>query len=143
MVAARQADASLRKVDVRARVTHALAMGDSNLAARLVANLIDNAVRHNVAPGTVDVSVRAAADRAVISVANTGPVIASHEVTRLFQPFQRGCACRAAGRDGLGLGLSIIGAIAQAHDAWLQVAAQPGGGLSVDIGFPAAACPPQ
>jgi signal transduction histidine kinase len=138
VVTSRQADASLREVDVRACMTQAFAMGDANLAERLVANLIDNAVRHNMARGTVDVTVRAWADHAVISVANTGPVIASHEVTRLFQPFQRGCAGRAASRDGLGLGLSIVGAVAQAHDAWLQATAQPGGGLSVDIGFPLA-----
>ncbi len=136
VVATRQADASQRTVAVRTQVAQTLAMGDANLAERLVANLIDNAVRHNVAQGTVDVSVRPLADRAVISVANTGPVIASHEVTRLFQPFQRGCAGRTAGRDGLGLGLSIVGAIAQAHGAWLQATAQPDGGLSIDIGFP-------
>ena len=51
-------------------------------------------------------------------------------------------AARTGSRDGLGLGLSIVAAIAAAHGAWLQANALPGGGLGVQVGFPQAAWPP-
>jgi signal transduction histidine kinase len=69
-------------------------------------------------------------------VSNTGPLIPPDDVGRLFQPFQRDGGGRTGRRDGLGLGLSIVGAIAEAHGAWLQANARPGGGLGVQIGFP-------
>ena len=67
----------------------ALLDGDSLLVERLVVNLLTNAVRHNVAGGDMKVMSGATEDRAFLSVANTGPVIPSAEVERLFQPFQR------------------------------------------------------
>jgi signal transduction histidine kinase len=101
-----------------------------------VANLLDNAVRHNVANGTVEVSTGTCTGHAVLSVSNTGPLIPPDDVGRLFQPFQRDGGGRTGRHDGLGLGLSIVGAIAEAHGAWLQANALPGGGLGVQIGFP-------
>ena len=115
-------------------------MGDAPLAERLVANLVDNAIRHNVPGGAVEVSTAVWAGHAVVSVFSTGPVIRPDQVDLLFQPFRRGTSRdRTAGRDGLGLGLSIVAAITQAHGAWLQAHALPGGGLGVRAGFPLAA----
>jgi signal transduction histidine kinase len=108
------------------------------LAERLVANLVDNAMRHNVACGAIEVTTATRDDRAVLSVSNTGPAIAREEVSRLFQPFQRGGTDRTGNRDGLGLGLSIVGAIAAAHGAWLCANEPPGGGLGIQVGFPRA-----
>jgi len=66
-------------------------------------------------------------------------VIPPDQVDRLFQPFHRGAPRdRTSGRDGLGLGLSIVAAIAEAHGAWLQAHALPGGGLGVRAGLPLA-----
>ena len=106
-----------------------------------MANLLDNAIRHNVAHGIVQVSTGTWAGHAVLSVSNTGPVIHPDHVAQLFQPFQRGGADRTGTRDGLGLGLSIVGAIAEAHGAWLQANALTGGGLGIQAGFPQAAWP--
>ena len=132
--------AELRGLTVATGLGPAPALGDARLAERLAANLIDNAVRHNVAHGVVDVGTGSWAHHAVLSVSNTGPVIPSAEVGRLFQPFQRSGADRTGSRDGLGLGLSIVGAIAAAHGAWLQADALPGGGLWIQVGFPQTAC---
>jgi len=142
VVLARLPEAELRGISVTSSLGPALGVGDTRLAERLVANLVDNALRHNVAQGTIDVSTVACADRAVVSVSNTGPVIPPDDVARLVLPFQRSGADRTSIRDGLGLGLSIVAAIAEAHGAWLRANALPGGGLAVQAGFPRAACPP-
>ena len=63
------------------------AAGDPSLTESLVANLVDNALRHNVADGRVEVVTRADGGRSVISVRNTGPQVSADEVDRLFQPF--------------------------------------------------------
>jgi signal transduction histidine kinase len=77
--------------------------GDPLLAERLVANLIANAVRHNVAGGEVEVVTGTAEGQAVLSVSNTGPLIPPGEVDRLFQPFQRLDRHRTHYQDGHGL----------------------------------------
>jgi signal transduction histidine kinase len=115
--------------------------GDSLLVERLVANLLTNAVRHNVAGGRVEVGTRVKDGRAVLSVTNTGPVIPPEEVDRLFQPFQRLDRRRANYKDGHGLGLSIVRAIATAHDATITAHPMPDGGLRVSVIFPRPASP--
>jgi len=117
--------------------------GDPLLIERLTANLIDNAVRYNVAGGRVEISTGIKDGRAVLSVANSGPVIPPPEVDRLFQPFQRLDARRTQSNDGhgLGLGLSIVQAIAGVHGAIIAAQAPPSGGLTIYVTFPSAARP--
>ena len=74
-----------------------------------------------------------------MSVTNTGPVIPSGEVERLFQPFQRLDPRRAVYKEGHGLGLSIVRAIASAHGAAIAADPMPEGGLSVRVSFPSRA----
>ena len=135
---ARRPEAEERGLSVAATLDPALAVGDSRLAERLVANLIDNAVRHNVADGSVQVTTGIAEGCAMLSVTNTGPVISPDDVPRLVRPFQRRGADRIGTPDGLGLGLSIVAAIAEAHGGWLRLTARPAGGLAVRAGFPLA-----
>jgi signal transduction histidine kinase len=72
----------------------------------------------------------------VLSVTNTGPVVRPDETDRMFEPFQRLGGGRAAGADGHhGLGLSIVRAIAVAHDATIDAVPQPAGGLAVTVSF--------
>jgi signal transduction histidine kinase len=115
--------------------------GDSLLIERLAANLLTNAVRHNVAGGRVEVVTGVKEGKAVLSVTNTGPLIPPAEVDRLFQPFQRLDSRRAQHRDGHGLGLSIVRAIATGHDATITAHPIPDGGLSVSVIFPRPASP--
>jgi signal transduction histidine kinase len=115
--------------------------GDPLLVERLVANLLTNAVRHNVAGGRVEVVTGVREGRAVLSVTNTGLLIPPADVDRLFQPFQRLDPRRATYRDGHGLGLSIVRAIAIAHGATLTAESEPGGGLCVTVVFPPPANP--
>ena len=109
--------------------------GDPALVERLVANLVGNAVRHNVDHGWIAVSTSTRGGRAYLSVRNSGPVVPPAELDRLFQPFQRLDGRRDTDRGGLGLGLSIVEAIAAAHGAEVVVGARPDGGLDVEVGF--------
>src|SRR5208282_1203573 len=113
--------------------------GDPRLIERLVTNLIDNAVRHNVPGGTIDVRTGTAGGCALLRVANTGPPVPADQIDRLLQPFQRLTPDRAGHPDdGLGMGLSIVAAIAGAHDATVAVQPRPNGGLVVEVRFPVA-----
>src|SRR6185437_8927541 len=106
--------------------------GDPALLERLMANLVDNAVRYNRPGGRIEVRTAAVNGHAVVSVANTGPVVRADETERMFEPFQRLGGGRAARADGHhGLGLSIVRAIASAHDATIDAVPQPAGGLAV------------
>jgi signal transduction histidine kinase len=105
-----------------------------------VANLADNALRHNVADGSVEISTSMTGGSASLWVANTGPVIPAEEVDRLFQPFRQFGADRVSrdrddGDGGHGLGLAIVWAIAIAHRASLSARARPGGGLEIKVDF--------
>src|SRR5215472_4013477 len=137
-VAASQPEARRRGLRVRSSLGPAPARGDRRLAERLAANLVDNAVRHNTAGGWVEVTTGMRSGRGFLNVANTGPVIAGEQVEELFQPFGRLEATRLSrdARDGCGLGLSIVTAIAAAHDADLRARPLPGGGLEVEVHFP-------
>jgi signal transduction histidine kinase len=109
--------------------------GDPRLIERLVANLVDNAIGHNVADGHVHISTHTTDGRAVLSVTNSGPSIPASEIDRLFQPFQHLDPLRAH-KSGYGLGLSIVRAIAAAHQAGTTAQPLREGGLSVSVTFP-------
>jgi signal transduction histidine kinase len=126
-----------RRIEVETSISPARLLGDPDLIERLVANLLDNAVRHNVPGGTIEFSTAHPDGRAVLSVGNSGPVIPPAEVDRLFRPFQRLATARTSNGDGHGLGLSIVRAIATAHGADVTARARPEGGLHIEVSFPA------
>ncbi|MBO0822501.1 MAG: HAMP domain-containing histidine kinase [Actinobacteria bacterium] len=137
-VASRSADARQRDIQVMLLDGPAIVAGDARLAERLATNLLDNAIRHNHAHGTVLVRTFTDDRQAGLSVVNTGPVLDPGEVPGLFEPFRRRGVARTATTTadrGLGLGLSIVAAIARAHGAELQSHARPGGGLEVTVRF--------
>jgi signal transduction histidine kinase len=111
--------------------------GDPRLVERLVANLVDNAVRHNVAGGTVSVRTGGRSGGAWLLVSNDGPLVNPDQIERLYEPFERLGAERTAWGEGFGLGLCIVRAVATAHDATLRTVARPAGGLSIEVRFPA------
>jgi signal transduction histidine kinase len=123
-------------LDVQTAIAPAPAIGDPRLAKRLVANLFDNALRHNVAGGHVSIATRTESGYAILTIANSGPIIPRDDIDRLFQPFQRLHSDRANHPDGHGLGLSIVQSIAAAHRAALSARARSDGGLHVEVRFP-------
>ena len=136
VLAARQSDADHRNLTLCLGLSPAPAAGNPHLVGQLAANLVDNALRHNVPGGRVDVTTRAANARAVLSVANTGPAVPTAALDRLFQPFQRLATDRVGRSEGLGLGLSIVQAIAEAHGASISACPQQEGGLKIEVTFP-------
>jgi len=136
VVSSRRAEADERGLDLHDALAPSPTAGSPHLAERLVANLVDNALRYNVPGGRVEVSTGVAGHRAVLSVSNTGPQIPAAALDRLFQPFQRMIPERTSRGDGMGLGLSIVQAIAEAHGASVTASPRPGGGLVVEVAFP-------
>ncbi|MCP3803291.1 HAMP domain-containing histidine kinase [Allokutzneria sp. A3M-2-11 16] len=118
------------EVTIRTSISDSPVTGHRALAERLVVNLVDNAIRHNVADGWVEVSCAGG----VLAVANSGPIVPAGDVERLFQPFQRLGPARTG--TGIGLGLSIVRAIATAHDATVEATPRADGGLVVTVTFP-------
>lgn len=118
----------------------ATAAGDPALLARLIGNLVENAVRYNVPAGWVHVSTAAREGEAVVTVSNSGPVVPPEEVERLFEPFARGGRARAGDANGHhGLGLSIVRAIATAHGGTVAASPRSAGGLTVTVSLPVVA----
>ncbi len=111
--------------------------GDAELLGVLIRNLVDNAVRYTPNGGRVDVSVRSEADRALLTVTDTGRGIPREERARVLERFYRG---RGPSEDGSGLGLSIVARIAELHGAELTLEDGPeNSGLSVRIALSRAA----
>ena len=111
--------------------------GDPALLERVVGNLVENAVRHNVTGGWLEVGTGIAGPGYVeVRVASSGPVIPADRVAELFEPFRRGPVERTAA-SGSGLGLSIVRAIVAAHAGTVAAASVPGGGLVVTVRLPA------
>ena len=133
---ARQSDAQDRQLAIHSALAPARTTGDPRLAERLIANLADNALRHNVPGGYIEIVTGTKNSCAVLSVINTGPVVPAEAVDRLLQPFQRLGTDRTGHGDGLGLGLSIVQAITQAHGAALTIRPRPSGGLRAEVSFP-------
>jgi signal transduction histidine kinase len=113
--------------------------GSPTLLGRMVENVIDNAIRHNVANGWMSVELDALGDRARLTVKSSGDVLDATRVADLAQPFMRLAADRTGSDRGHGLGLSIVAAIVTAHDGTLRLHPRAQGGLAVVIELPCTA----
>ncbi|WP_399882294.1 sensor histidine kinase [Streptomyces sp. BBFR51] len=102
---------------------------------RLVANLVDNAIRHNHPHGHVEITTQNSGTQVALTVTNSGPVIPDNRIQRLFHPFEKLAPNRNGHREGYGLGLAVVNAGTQAHHATLTTAAPPEGGLSITVRF--------
>ena len=136
-----QNEAERRGISIDAMLASAPVTGDPALAESLIANLVGNAVQHNLDGGLVEITTGITDGLAVITVSNTGPLVPADEVDRLFQPFQRLGTQRLGTQrlsrpTGHGLGLAIVSAIVSVHGATLAANPRPAGGLDITISFP-------
>ena len=134
-VAAVRTEAGHAGLRVRTRPTPAPTNGDPVLLERVTGNLVENAVRHNVPGGWVEVVTGVRDGVAELCVASSGPEIPAGGVPELFEPFRRG-AGRTAAAPGSGLGLSIVRALVRAHGGTVDATPVPGGGLTVTVRLP-------
>jgi signal transduction histidine kinase len=127
-------EAAARDIAMHPTLDPAPVRGDRRLLERLVANLVENAVRHNRDGGMVEMHTSRVAGRSIVEVRNDGDVIPPEALSSLLEPFQR--LDRSARGDGVGLGLSIVRSVAEAHGGSVELRARPSGGLIVRVSLP-------
>lgn len=127
--------ASERGIRIDATLNPVLVAGEQPLLERLVTNLVQNAVKYNVADGWVRVQVTATGQ---LSVANSGTRVAPEQVAGLFEPFRRASGDRLDHGGGVGLGLTIARSVIAAHRGTIDAEANPDGGLTVTARLPTA-----
>ncbi|MFJ4467779.1 sensor histidine kinase [Streptomyces sp. NPDC089424] len=112
--------------------------GSAELLLRMMTNLVQNAVVHNLPTGgTVTVHTEAQGDASVVRVENTGHPLPAELVPTLTEPFQRGTErVRTDEHAGVGLGLALVHSIVRAHGGTLDLAPRPAGGLLVAVRLP-------
>jgi signal transduction histidine kinase len=108
--------------------------GDPILLERLTANLVDNAVRYNVAGGEVRLVTSTVDGAVTLEVSNDGPAVDPAAVGELFTPFRR--LHERTDTDGFGLGLAIVASIVQVHSGTVHAKPMPDGGLHVTVTLP-------
>ncbi|MDH2424296.1 HAMP domain-containing sensor histidine kinase [Sphaerisporangium sp. TRM90804] len=124
-------------VTVRTDLRTAPTMGDPVLLERLVANLVENAIKHNLSSaGQVWLRTGMVDGAPVVQVANTGPHVPAYEVDDLFEPFRRLHSDRVESARGAGLGLSIVRAVVRAHRGGVKAVPRDGGGLVMTVRLP-------
>jgi signal transduction histidine kinase len=124
-----------RSLRVEASLEPAPTRGDRVLLERMIANLVENAVRHNHSGGSIWIRTHRHDGSSVFEVSNTGPQVSADQIPVLFEPFARATQ-RVNSDDGVGLGLSIADAIARAHDAEISARGRPEGGLELSVTVP-------
>ena len=115
--------------------------GDRALLERLVGNLVENAVRHNIDGGWIALSTSRDGDRVQLRVANAGTMLHASQVNMLFDRFRRADDARDRGTPGFGLGLSIVESVVRAHRGTVRAEPVPEGGLLVTVELPGAPTP--
>jgi signal transduction histidine kinase len=127
---ARAEEAHVRVLD---ELEPAWTRGESALLERMIANLIDNGIRHNEQEGFLRVVTRTEDSHVHLIVANAGPRIDPDEAQTLTEPFRR----LSRGAVGFGLGLSIVRSVVDAHGGTLEIKAPDSGGLEIHVVLPA------
>jgi signal transduction histidine kinase len=128
-VEAMRPHADERRVAVRAEVNGSVAPARANpeKLQRVLFNLIQNAIRHTPADGSVTVAAESNGSRVEVEVADTGHGVTAEDRERIFEPFFRGGATRSRTGEGTGLGLTICRAIVEAHGGEIWLADSPDG----------------
>lgn len=135
-VAQRRADSDRRDITVTAVGQPAWVAGDRPLVEHMVANLVENALRHNVDGGWVHISIGTEGPLAQLRVANSGPRLPVEAVAPLFEPFRRFSGDRTGSDRGVGLGLSIVKTVVTTHGGEVSARALEAGGLEVRVTLP-------
>ena len=136
---ARRDDAmAAKQIELQSTLGPTRVEGSETLLARMVENLIDNAVRHNLPRGFINVTCEADRETARLVVESGGSVMDREAVRQLAEPFRRLGRERTGSQNGQGLGLSIVAAVAAAHGGELRLYARDRGGLGAEVTLPAA-----
>ena len=135
-LAAVSAEADARRLRLELGLRPALVRGERVLLERMVANLLENAIRHNVPEGWFSVKTWQRDAEAVLEVSNSGVPVPPRELERLFERFYRPDRSRSRKTGGFGLGLSIVRSVVNAHGGTVDLKALKEGGLHATIVLP-------
>jgi two-component system OmpR family sensor kinase len=114
----------------------AVVLGDGHRLRQMVDNLLSNTRAHTPMDSPVSVSVATLNGNAVVSVQDSGPGMTVDEQGRVFERFYRADPSRSRASGGVGLGLSIVSAVAEAHGGEVSVRSEPGQGSRFEISLP-------
>ncbi|MEV5431823.1 HAMP domain-containing sensor histidine kinase [Streptomyces sp. NPDC052701] len=132
-----RSEADAKGVEIRGERKPAIVQGNGVLLERIALNLVQNAVRYNIAGnGWVEVTTEIQHGQALLVVSNTGPVVPAYEIDNLFEPFRRLRTERTGSDKGVGLGLSIVRSVARAHGGHIYAQPREGGGLVMRVTLP-------
>jgi two-component system sensor histidine kinase BaeS len=109
---------------------------DARRIEQLLGNLLDNSLRYTDAPGQTTVAIHAVEEHVVITVEDSTPSVAQHDLSRIFEPLYRADVSRSKKAGGSGLGLAICDQIAKAHHGSLRATASSLGGLRFTLELP-------
>ncbi|GAA1982069.1 HAMP domain-containing sensor histidine kinase [Amycolatopsis minnesotensis] len=126
------------RIELRSDLSTAKVRGDATLLQQLVRNVVDNAFVHNKSRGWVAIRTASSGTECTLEISNSGARVDDTDTDTLFEPFQRLCFDRADPPPGSGLGLSVVRAIAEAHDGTVTARPRSEGGLTVRVTLPAA-----
>jgi signal transduction histidine kinase len=125
--------AAQAQVTITPRLTSRAVIGERVLLERLVSNLVQNAIKYNRPGGTITVVV---GGEPALAVENTGDDVPAEAVAGLFEPFRRLNGARIDHSGGVGLGLTIVRSIVQAHDGTITGSSSGSDGLRVEVFLP-------
>ncbi len=128
-----RAQAQEAGVEMTAQLQTARTCGEAALLERMIANLLENGIRHNHPGGYLSISTAHENASVRLTIRNGGPVIDAQDAAMLTEPFRR----LGTGHGGFGLGLSIVSSVVRAHHGKLRLDALARGGLGVEITLPA------
>lgn len=123
-------------IELRSSLAAAACQGNADHISQIITNLTINAIQHNQRGGHVFIETLSDGGRAVFRVENSGPGIPPDDLPHVFERFYRADASRSRKTGGVGLGLAICKAIADAHGATLEVASSPGIGCTFTLRMP-------
>ena len=119
---------------IQHQTTALTAKVDVNRFRQAIANLLDNAVKYTSQGGEVEVSLGRQGDQALVSIKDSGLGISAGELPHIWDRLYRGDRSRSV--SGLGLGLSVVKAIVEAHGGTVSVSSTPGRGSEFTVTFP-------
>lgn len=136
VIAEREPELAAKRIAIDQRLSATTVSGSPTLLSRMIDNVIENGVRHNITDGWLRIELQDRTDSARLTVESGGPTLDPHQVGELAQPFRRLGAERTGSERSAGLGLSIVAAIVAAHTGTLKLDAREQGGLRVAIDLP-------
>jgi signal transduction histidine kinase len=136
-LATRAGQIAAKRLSVATDLAPVAVAGNATLLGRMIENVIENAVRHNQPGGSIELTLAPLdAFRTQVVVDSSGPILEQTAIADLAQPFRRLSTDRTDSQNGHGLGLSIVAAIAAAHQGRLDLHARTEGGLRVQVTLP-------